>query len=140
MAKAELIDGTIIDLPRNCQCVTHRNPHWVHMDIFHEKQNQKLAEPILAVVADAEKPVGFDSFHGIATLQFVANAELRRLGEKRCEMEKRGIVKLIAEPNDEIPLYKPKRPKRKKDLGPELTFTGDRVVLTDAITGKMIGA
>lgn len=138
MTKAKLEDGTIIQLERDCECITHRNPHWVHSDNFHREQNRKAIEPILPGNLPDQISATFRDW-AYALMDWHAKAELIRLREKRQNMERLGIVELIHEPDDEMPVHQPKRQRRKRNPKPEMTFTGDKVLLTNPITNKPIG-
>lgn len=134
MAKAKLTDGTIIKLEHDCECITHRNPHWVHMDNLRRQANQSLFDRLKRAIESANHQ------DAVLASQAFAQEELRRLREKRWHMEKLGIVELIQEPDDETPVHHPKRRTRKRKAEPEKTFTGDRIILTDPITHKQIGS
>ena len=46
--KAKLEDNSIIDLPKDCDCVIHDGPHWVYMDCLERlkiKENIKKGHP-----------------------------------------------------------------------------------------------
>lgn len=76
--QAELMDGSIVELQKDCDCVTHAGPHWLHMDGLWRAMNQALLQPETARAWDA----------------FV-NEDLARLRVKRIEMERFGIKRLI---------------------------------------------
>lgn len=82
--KVELKSGEIVTIEKDCECITHNGPHWVHMDRTWKKMNQEMP---------ATSPL---------TLHARAEAEVRRLDEKGRMMKSLGIVRLIAEPCDEL--------------------------------------
>jgi hypothetical protein len=135
MAKAELEDGSIVTLEKECTCIIHRGPCWVHMDKLQRRLNQPLFDRFWRAVETN------NYMDAVLAREAIAREESSRLKELRINMERRGIVRLIHEPDDDLPLKQPKRQTRKrKKVEPEITFTGDRVLLTDPITGKPIGA
>ena len=70
-----LKDGSIVDLPKDCSCVTHEGPHWLHADDLYHEANQKL---LLAGCAS-----GF------------AIEEQARLQSKLNRMDAKGIVEIL---------------------------------------------
>lgn len=42
MMQARLKDGSIVDLHKDCSCVTHEGPHWIHADDLYHQANQML--------------------------------------------------------------------------------------------------
>ena len=74
--KAELLTGEIVELPKDCGCVIHEGPHWLHMDDVRHDLNRRLLDT---------SPMGF------------AIEEQARLGDKLHEMTTRGIKRLIKE-------------------------------------------
>ena len=42
--KAILTTGNTIELIKNCGCVTHDGPHWLHMDVLTHRMNSELLE------------------------------------------------------------------------------------------------
>lgn len=89
--KAELKDGTIIQLHKDCGCLdefhSEHVPHWVHMDVLDRKLNQKHLE---------KEPKTF--LAGQAFLQ----EEIRRLNDKKSNFSRYGIVRLIPEEGDKL--------------------------------------
>jgi len=83
--KAELTDGTIIELEQDCGCITHTGPHWIHMDAIDKWLNNALIKESL------------NPLH----IQEIARLELARLEAKRRNMIKHGIVRIIKETEDE---------------------------------------
>lgn len=82
--KAELTTGEIVPLEKDCECITHNGPHWVHMADFWRQKNRDM-------------PVG-----NALCLGAKAQEELMRLDALRREFEQHGIVRLIREPSDEL--------------------------------------
>lgn len=82
MVEVRLESGETITLAKDCDCVMHEGPHWLHMDEVDKRLNTPLREramqgELLAVKAFVE-------------------AELRRLGSKRREMERLKIAEIIS--------------------------------------------
>lgn len=133
MAKAELADGTIVTLEKECTCIIHCGPCWVHMDKLKKQLNQPLFDRLRKAVEEG-------NYHDAVLAQrAIAIEESARLREKRLNMERLGIVRLIHEPDDDLPLKQPPRRTRKRKAKPEKFFTGDKVLLTDPETSKPIG-
>jgi len=42
--KAELADGSIVVLEKGCDCITHSEPHWLHMDALDKARNKELLD------------------------------------------------------------------------------------------------
>ncbi|MCX7100987.1 MAG: hypothetical protein NTX38_05710 [Methylobacter sp.] len=42
MMQARLKDGSIVDLLKDCSCVTHEGPHWIHADNLYREANKLL--------------------------------------------------------------------------------------------------
>jgi len=76
--KAELADGLIVELQKDCDCVTHDGPHWIYMDKLWRMMNQELLN------------IGTD----LACNGF-AKEDLARLQIKEREMQRQGIKRLI---------------------------------------------
>jgi len=76
--QAELIDGSIVELQKDCDCVTHTGPHWLYMDRVRRAMNQALLRP--------ETALAWDAF---------CREDLARLRTKEIEMERFGIKRLI---------------------------------------------
>ncbi|MGH9821717.1 MAG: hypothetical protein ACREDR_00440 [Blastocatellia bacterium] len=131
--KARLQNGEIVTLPKDCQCLAHihTGPHWIHMDAFDKRQNR-------AVLGDDVTPEGLrerikSSGYAMqleALFHWFAESELRRLREKRHNMERAGIVEIIHQREDNVePTEKRLRKPRKKKA--EKIWTGERVILSD---------
>lgn len=80
MPKAELEDGTIVALEKDCGCTDHEGPHWLHMD---------------ALVKDINS--GYPRGGGFLACAGFAQAEEARLNSKLHEMRQRKIKRLIYE-------------------------------------------
>lgn len=81
MIRFRMKDGSIVDAEKDCRCVTHEGPHWLHMDRIHRDRNRGLLDN--GSCGDA----GF------------AAEEMKRLRDKKQEMEARGIVGILDESN-----------------------------------------
>lgn len=79
--RARLENGEVVILEHDCDCVIHDGPHWLHMDDVDKRLNAPLRERALT-----GEPLAFRAY---------CQAELRRLGEKRREMEQRNIVEIL---------------------------------------------
>ena len=75
MIKAKLVDGTIIELVKDCECVHHTGPHWLHLDDLDKRRARELLDQ------------GCTQAHIIV--------ELERLDRKLFEMESRGIEEIL---------------------------------------------
>jgi hypothetical protein len=78
---------------KDCTCLTHDGPHWLHMDTISKAQNHELFEQALryeqagrASRDVAESALLFSMF--IATIHCHAQAELSRMAEKVQAMER----------------------------------------------------
>jgi hypothetical protein len=76
----ELPDGTLIKLPKGCECICHNEPHWAYMDNLVHSNNRKLMH----------------------TVSGFATEEIVRLAEKSANFKRLGIVRIISEPSDEL--------------------------------------
>lgn len=95
--KAELKSGEIITLAKECECVTHNDPHWIYMDrLDHERNRWPLTQP---------QP----TFLGLIGM---ASEEVTRLAEKRRNFERLGIVRVIPEASDELTEVQRERNRR----------------------------
>lgn len=81
--KFRMLDGSVVDAVKDCECGTHTVPHWVHMDNIDNKLNARLLEG--------------GSFLG--TIGFVKE-EGARLRVKLFELKSRGIAEIIKEEGD----------------------------------------
>jgi len=85
LIRAKLENGEVVTLEKDCDCVIHEGPHWLYMDDMDKKLNAPLRERAMR-----GEPLAFKAF---------AEAELRRLGAKRSEMERRSITAILLEAN-----------------------------------------
>lgn len=55
--KYRLIDGRIVAAEKDCQCVTHDGPHWVHQDDLWKSRNREFLsnETVLGGMAHAKE-------------------------------------------------------------------------------------
>jgi hypothetical protein len=89
--KAELASGEIITLKKGCECAVHNEPHWVYMDRVSRELSRKLIDP--------EGKTAEQRYYGLLGR---AKEEAARLDQKLRMMNSLGIVRLIAEPSDEL--------------------------------------
>jgi len=96
--KARLTDGSIVDLPRDCDCLTHDGPHWLHIDTYTKQRSQAdYVEPITTVVELGAAATSNQVYHAMALAHRYAELQLVRLGELRRNMERLGVIELIRE-------------------------------------------
>lgn len=89
--KAELSSGEIVTLLKDCNCVTHNDPHWTYMDRVSRSLNRALVyEP------DGTMKRSLFALHGFAI------EEEARCAQKIRDMQRHGIVRLIPEESDEM--------------------------------------
>jgi hypothetical protein len=81
LIRARLSSGEIIPLERDCDCVIHEGPHWLHMDDVDKRLNAPLRERAMR-----GEPLAIKAY---------AEAELRRLGAKRFEVERQNIDEIL---------------------------------------------
>ena len=81
MIRARLESGEVVLLEKDCDCVIHEGPHWLHMDDVDKRLNAPLRDRAMR-----GEPLAVKAF---------AESELRRLGEKRREMERQNIVEIL---------------------------------------------
>lgn len=67
----------IADLPKDCGCITHDGPHWLHMDLMDRERNARLLWP-----------------PSESSYLAYAQAEARRLSALAEEMERAGLDRL----------------------------------------------
>lgn len=109
--KAELTTGEVVALPKECGCMTHHEPHWVHM--WHLDRDMTLGriKPLLekmdAIKAAAEARGGTVPFSEFITFEQAKLAVSAYAGEMSRiydgalrEFKQRGIARLIAEEGD----------------------------------------
>jgi hypothetical protein len=44
MIRARLATGEIVVLPKDCECLTHDGPHWIHMDKLAQETNHEYLQ------------------------------------------------------------------------------------------------
>lgn len=86
--KALLTNGQIVELPKECNCVTHDDPHWLHMDSFVRNQNASFYDRI---------KLSNDPMWVEAALNSLSIGEDNRLKEKLFNMNRLNIERLIYE-------------------------------------------
>jgi len=79
--RAELTDGRVVSLIKDCACITHEGPCWLHTDQLHRMEQRRHL--------DAGNWRGWLAVEGL------------RLREKIWAMQSRGIVRLLADSDDE---------------------------------------
>lgn len=88
---AELEDGSIVELEKDCGCLTHDGPHWLHMNDLDRK----------LIARDHEASAGGLSE---SVFQHFIKAETERLAERASHMRSRSIVRIVRERgNDDKP-------------------------------------
>ncbi len=71
-------DGRTIPLEKECDCIIHEEPHWIHMDSLKHKLNQKYLE----------KPTQLN-------MQALSILESARLKEKEFHFNRLGIAQIM---------------------------------------------
>lgn len=91
---AELNDGSVVELPKDCGCITHEGPHWLHANDLWRDRNRSLMGTARAPSADPARRM--------LAMQGLAREEMARLAEKGRLFERHGIARLIraADQND----------------------------------------
>lgn len=82
MTRARLTDGTVVELEKDCDCVTHEGPHWLHMDDVDKSLNVPLRARALAG-------------ESLLAIRAYAQVEQQRLAMKLREMESRNIAEIL---------------------------------------------
>lgn len=95
--RARLINGQIVELAQDCECVTHDGPHWLHMSQVDRLLNykilpriQEMEERLKSGDADCHDAAWYEQ----AVVQ-LAQAERMRLGALRRKYESLGIVEIM---------------------------------------------
>lgn len=128
---AELVGGQIVRLPKECDCTTHHEPHWVHM--WHLDRDMTLGriKPLIekmdAIEAAANSNDGKVSFSELINFEqtkLAVNAyagDMARIyGGALREFRQRGIARLVAEESDKPPAIELQRAREYvKTLIPE---------------------
>lgn len=81
MTKFELKNGTIIEAEKDCSCITHDGPHWLHADKMWRTSNEEMLKRESSYLV----------------LLAFAKEEDARLASKLRNMENLGIAKIIEE-------------------------------------------
>lgn len=76
---------------KQCVCVTHDGPHWLHMDELDRERNRAMLDSIMA--APPPETAG-ERNRMVARLRGHAQEELARLQRLREAMERRGITEI----------------------------------------------
>jgi len=94
---ARMADGSYQVLARDCSCKAHIGPHWLHMNDHDRRANSKRLKDLDLTYCYTD-PIGSVPPMQLDWLRHcllsVAAAEMRRLAEKRREMEARGVVEI----------------------------------------------
>lgn len=78
MLQARMKDGSIVELSKDCGCITHEGPHWIHADDLYREANKLLSSACTRLVS-----AGF------------AIEEQVRLQSKLQIMNAKGIVEVL---------------------------------------------
>lgn len=109
--RAELTSGEVVPLAKECGCMTHHEPHWVHMWHLDRDMILNRIKPLLAkmdaIKAKADSNGGkatFTEFIDFEQAKLAVNAyagDMARIyGDALREFKRRGIARLIAEESD----------------------------------------
>lgn len=92
--RAQLIDGSIVDLPKDCHCVgLHEGPHWLHMDDLWRKMNREILDMAQAKLGAAKTLMDVSMTE--VMLDRFEEEEIPRLRTKRREMERCNIERFL---------------------------------------------
>lgn len=96
--KARLTDGSVVELAKDCDCITHDGPHWLHYDALWRAINQEIkATADLAYAALQAK--GLCTITEIWDVELIygafASEESRRLDDKLRTMVRLGIEEIL---------------------------------------------
>jgi hypothetical protein len=80
----------VVELVKDCGCVTHEGPCWLHYDHLIRTQNRRL---LASLQAQAAGPTDVGMWAVLCDAYM--REEMVRLREKRQEMERQGIVELL---------------------------------------------
>ncbi|MGE5584433.1 MAG: hypothetical protein ACM309_02685 [Bacillota bacterium] len=83
-------------LAKECDCVTHDGPHWLHMDRLWHKKNRQLLQEANRLAEHGER------MGAVLLMEAFCTQELARLQEKECQMRLRGLTGM---PEGEEALY-----------------------------------
>lgn len=87
---ARLANGAIVELRKDCECMTHKGPHWLHMDYLDRLAAQKL---FMDCRSSRTPAVCYDAY---------IREELTRVRAKRQEMTQQGIEELLWERPEQV--------------------------------------
>jgi len=90
MVFARLTCGRLVRLTKDCGCITHEGPHWLHTDRAYREANRKLV-----LDAFAKSPGIYGGVLG--AMRGFAGEERARLNAKLFAMKSRGISELFTE-------------------------------------------
>jgi hypothetical protein len=91
--KVRLTDGSVVDLPKDCNCVTHEGPHALHML---EMDRQRLTSEAAEIERYAKLPMSPQAAaHLRLRMQRHAEKQLARLREKRLYMQANRISEIL---------------------------------------------
>ncbi len=88
---AKLNDGSVVELPKDCDCITHEGPHWLHANDLWRGRNRSLM--------DNARDQAADPVRRMLAMQGLAREEMARLAEKGRLFERHGIARLIRAAN-----------------------------------------
>lgn len=101
--RALLTNGEIVELAKDCNCITHEGPHWLHMSQIDKELNHKVLPRLQETesrIQRGEADYQEAQWYGIALNQ-LAKAEARRLGELARHYERLGITRIFREDSAE---------------------------------------
>jgi hypothetical protein len=95
--KLKLISGEIIEADgmRDCTCITHKGPHWLHMDEFDKAQNSKLLAQAEGLIQPPHTSARY--MQAQALFRRFCEFEIVRLGQKADAMVSAGVVEVMRE-------------------------------------------
>lgn len=86
--RARLEDGSIVELVKDCGCLHHEGPHWLHMNKVEEALNLADAGPDVIARSGRMAPLLAHHF---------AQLEVKRLEDLGARMRENGIIELMGE-------------------------------------------
>ena len=93
---AQLQDGSLITLERDCACLTHEGPHWLYMDAMSQWfLDRDYRQPIEAIIKLGAAATPTQVRHAEVLFVHYCQRQAERLGELRRNLETRGIARLI---------------------------------------------
>jgi hypothetical protein len=110
--KAELTSGEIVTLSKECGCITHHEPHWVHMWRMERDMTLKRIDEYLgrmqaieerAVDGKFSSTADYYDYQQIKLALNAASGEMSGIyGRAAGELKQRGITRLIDEESDKL--------------------------------------